>query len=245
MERSDPRLPRRLRRVSGGERAGPGLFARIVAGDASRRTRLHDERGRRAPLGRILRNLPPAFLSGTGRLAFGSLPPRPWISYDAQRVLAAFLNAKPRTVLEFGSGQSTRWYADRAKSLVSIENDRDWFVAVERQLAGMPNVDYRLATDRAAYAAPDIAWPFDLVMIDGAWREDCARFALEHITSGGLIYLDNSDKGAAPETGDIPAARASLIAQAERRGWAWQEFTDFAPAQFFVQRGLLIRAGQA
>lgn len=230
--------------MSKGGRASPGLIARILAGDASRRTRFHDELGRRVPLSRIVRNLPPAFASGAGRIALGSLPRKPWISYDAQRLLAAFLREEPRTVLEFGSGQSTHWYAARAKALISIENDREWFAIVERQLAGMPNVSYRLAADRASYSSPDVARPFDLVMIDGAWRDDCARFALECVAPDGVIYLDNSDKGASQATGDIPAARTLLIDHAERKGWTWEEFTDFAPAQFFVQRGLLVRTGQ-
>ena len=148
-------------------------------------------------------------------------------------------------MLEFGSGQSTRWYAERVNYLVSVEDDPAWFAIVERQLAGMSNVSYRLATDDQSYAGSAEAQSFDLIMIDGAWREECARVALHCLAPGGLIYLDNSDKGASAKTGDIPAARALLIEQAERRGWWWEEFTDFAPTQFFAQRGLLIRSPQA
>lgn len=220
------------------------LFARIVAGDPSRKSRFHDELGKRVPLGRITRNLPRALLSGAGRIAFGMLPRKPWISYDVQRILAGFLAETPRAVLEFGSGQSTRWYAERAELLVSVEDDPAWFAQVERQLGAMSNVLYRLATDSHSYTMPAEAQSFDLIMIDGAWREECARTALDCLAPDGLIYLDNSDKGASARTGDIPAARALLIEHAERRGWSWEEFTDFAPAQFFAQRGLLIRSNQ-
>ena len=220
-----------------------GFVTKLLAGSPSRKTRLHDEGGAIVPPGRVLRNLPRAFAGGVRRLVTGGLPERPWISYDAQAWIDAFLAARPCRVLEFGSGQSTRWYADRAASLVSVESNAAWHAIVAERLSGLANVDYRLDHRRGSYANPGPAAEFDFIMIDGAWRLDCALYALEHLRPAGIIYLDNSDKGNDPEDGEIPAARALLIAEAERRGWRWREFTDFAPAQFFVQRGLLVEAG--
>ena len=78
-------------------------------------------------------------------------------------------------------------------------------------------------------------------MIDGSWRDDCARFAVSHLKPGGIIYLDNSDKGPnMQETGDIPQARAFLLEFAANEGLPAREFTDFAPTQLFVQRGLMV-----
>ena len=56
----------------------------------------------------------------------------------------------------------------------------------------------------------------------------------------GVIYLDNSDKGLDETTGDIPEARRLLLAFAEREGLPACEFTDFAPTQLHVQRGLWV-----
>ena len=42
------------------------------------------------------------------------------------------------------------------------------------------------------------------------------------------------------ETGDIPQARAFLLEFAANEGLPAREFTDFAPTQLFVQRGLMV-----
>lgn len=240
MERAYAGLPPRFGAVT-----GPGvvrsLWHKLVAGGEARKSRLHDELGRRADTAFVIRNGPRAMASGLVRLATGHLPARPWISYEAQRVLATFLASKTCRVLEFGSGQSSHWYAARASSLVSIEENAAWHARVAPQLAAVPNTDYRLVAVTDGYSTPQVDGVFDLVMIDGAKREECARFALERLAPGGIIYLDNADKSASPATGDIPKARALLIEHAEKNGWQWREFTDFAPAQMFVQRGLMVR----
>jgi SAM-dependent methyltransferase len=212
---------------------------RLISGGI-RKTRLHDELGALVPLPHALRNGPRALGTGMLRLLFGYRPALPWISYDAQRILARFLTDRSE-VLEFGSGMSTLWYAGKAGHVVSIEDDEAWYAKVSARLSAAGNIDYRFAPDPASYVglAPDK--PYDLIMIDGSWREDCARFAVRHLKPGGVIYLDNSDKGPNMQvTGDIPAARAFLLEFAAQQGLPSREITDFAPTQLFVQRGLMI-----
>lgn len=192
------------------------------------------------PAGCLASSMPRALVSGAARLLAGHLPPRPWISYAAQARIARFCAGRRVRMLEFGSGKSTRWYADRAASLVSVENDPAWHRLVAPEIAGLAHVDYRLASNEADYSRPDVDGPIDLVMIDGAWRDRCAEFALARLAPGGMIYLDNSDKGADADCGDVPRARRLLIDHAEAHGLPWREFTDFAPAQFFAQRGLMV-----
>ncbi len=201
----------------------------------------------------MVRNAPRAFFTGTGRKLFGWRPLRPWISYDATRVIGARLGQHMR-VLEFGSGTSTIWFAERCAEIVSIESDPDWFHRVAAMLAGrrLDNVRLRLATDPACYAtlAPaDIDDGFDLVLIDGEVRHRCVVAALSLLRPGGAIYLDNADRGqprrlgeAEPAvlTGHTPMARRILLAFADAVGARTEWFTDFAPTQFFVGTGLLV-----
>jgi predicted O-methyltransferase YrrM len=135
---------------------------------------------------------------------------------------------------------STMWYARHAATVVSIENYRVWHDVVSPRIAALGNVDYRLAEDRAAYTALVPAGQFDLIMIDGSHREDCAKLAITRLAEGGVIYLDNSDKGLDARTGDVPEARRILLAFAQNEGLPTCEFTDFAPTQLHVQRGLWI-----
>lgn len=220
-----------------------GLLRKLIAGSDTRRTRLHDERGNRVSLGRLLRNGPRAVASAIPA-KLGVRAVRPWISYDAQALIAEFLDPAKR-VLEFGSGMSTVWYGEHAGEVVSVEDYRPWFQQVQGIIArrGASNIRYRLAGpgDYAELVQADRAGGFDLVMIDGSQRDACARTAIELIRPGGMIYLDNSDKGFGDATGDVPAARQLLLDFAARDGAEVTLLTDFAPTQLFVQEGLMVR----
>lgn len=214
------------------------LLTKLLAGSAYRRTRLHDERGNIVPLSRALRNGPRALATGLARLVFSKRPERPWISYDAQQVIARHLDRSSR-VLEFGSGMSTIWYARRAGRVTSVEDDRAWFEMIRGRLAGEGNVDYRLAGSPDDYLdVPRIK--YDLIMIDGRYRDRCVEAVLPLLAERGMIYLDNSDRCVAGTSGDIPAARAALQAFASDRRLTVRYFTDFAPTQLFVQQGMLV-----
>ena len=106
-------------------------------------------------------------------------------------------------------------------------------------LGQFANVDLRLAPAREHYTAPDLEGQFDLIMIDGLWRDECVPLAIRHLADGGVIYLDNCDK-LDLGVGDMGKARRDLITFAEQHGLPWCEFTDFAPTQFFVERGLWV-----
>ena len=58
----------------------------------------------------------------------------PWLTEGAIDFLSHFVRPGFR-VLETGSGASTLWFAKRAKSVVSIEDDPDWYAAVTAALA--------------------------------------------------------------------------------------------------------------
>lgn len=218
----------------------PSLAIKLLAGAPSRRTRLHDETGQLAPLGRVLRNAPKGLASTLLRLALGRLPVRPWISYDAQDLIEGHLNSGSR-VLEFGSGMSTLWFAARAKQLVSIEDSPEWYQRIRNVLPHRDSITYRLAENEAAYSAAPDGESFDLILVDGRWRDRCVQIALDRLSPRGILYLDNADKSSNDDSGDVPRAVALMEEAALRNGWRLQRFTDFAPALFFAQAGLLLQ----
>lgn len=221
------------------------MLQRLVAGSASQKTRIHDELSNRVSLSRLIRNGPPAIVTGLLRLIFGYRVTRPWISYDAQSEIRAFLSPTSR-VLEYGSGMSTLWLAKYAQIVCSVEDHEIWYANVQRILAAesIYNVEYRFSSNERDYTA---AFPefeeqgFDFILVDGSHRESCVRHAINIIRAGGIIYLDNSDKGAGETTGNIPNARTSLLEFAAARGATVKKFTDFAPTQFFVEQGILVK----
>ena len=206
------------------------LATRLISGSAECKTRLHDQGGRLVPASRLIRNGPRALVTGIGRLLLGWRPQLPWISYDAQEVLARHLTSKSR-VLEFGSGMSTLWYAERAGEVFSIESDAEWVAAVKPTLPA--NATIKLAETREEYLAfPE--QPYDLIMVDGHSRNACIVAALPFLAPRGALYLDNSDR---ERYGESLRLFEDYMKQ---HSCELHHFTDFAPTQLFVHRGTVL-----
>jgi predicted O-methyltransferase YrrM len=226
-------------------RKGHSLLTKIISGDHLRKSRLHDEKGNFAGWGNICRHLAPAAATALLRVAVGYRRQLPWISYSAIRQLRQFLTKESR-VLEFGSGMSTIWYAKHAGEVCSVEDYAPWFESVsgiiERQK--LANVHYKFAATADEYFSfkSEDSRGFDLIMIDGSWRSKCVAHAKGLLKPGGILYVDNTDKDSAPGgDGDLRVAEALAREFAAERGAQVREFTDFAPAQLFVEQGLLIK----
>src|SRR5690242_753211 len=72
-------------------------------------------------------------------------PDAPWLTAAATAMLGDRL--RPHHVgIEWGSGRSTLWFAERVGRLLSVEHHAGWHQAVSAQLSarGITNVDYRL-----------------------------------------------------------------------------------------------------
>lgn len=103
------------------------------------------------------------------------------------------------TVFEFGSGASTLWLAQRAKHVMSVEHDEEWFDEVQRVLQEhylyaevwlIPEVEKEYP--RAIQLLP--GWSADIVFIDGLdrTRHKCVMYAMEKIVPGGWLVLDDT-----------------------------------------------------
>jgi len=127
-------------------------------------------------------------------------PDQPWLTRTMIEILDTFL--LPQDVgLEFGSGRSTRWFAQRVRHLTSVEHSRDWYMRVQKQLESFgKSVDYHLHQDGATEAAESAyvevvrnASPSSLnfVLVDGMARDHCAIASLEKLKPAGMLIIDN------------------------------------------------------
>ncbi len=221
------------------------VLNKLIAGGADRKSRLHDHLGHRVTVSRIVRNGTRAVISGIRRVVFKSLPFQPWISYDGQAILSKHLNPKSR-VLEFGSGTSTTWYADRCGFLLSHEDSGEWFDLIGKKLGNRQNVLRKLCLtldDYVRVSEDHRSLPFDLIMVDGRYRDECVAGAFQLLSATGILYLDNSDKSAGPESGNIPLAKSRILDFAKANGKSVTTITDFAPSQFFVSEATILFNG--
>ena len=88
------------------------------------------------------------------------------------RFLCANLETTDR-LLEFGSGQSTKEFANRVAEVHSVEHNTGWFHRISQQCQHMPNVNIHLVQARHYTAVLDQLPTFDVVVIDGRFRNRC------------------------------------------------------------------------
>lgn len=117
--------------------------------------------------------------------------PIPWYSYGAISWLGPRLRRTDR-VFEYGVGGSTLWYAQRVSMVEAVEHDQDW----ARRIASLapPNANVRHVSSRDEYVpGPEGKGAFDIVVIDGEYRNECVRPAVSSVSHDGMIIFDNSN----------------------------------------------------
>jgi predicted O-methyltransferase YrrM len=123
-------------------------------------------------------------------------PENPWLTRDSVRFLDQVLQSAD-VGLEFGSGRSSVWFAQRMKHLTSVEDNREWHVKVsgliaDRQLTG--RLSYLFRENRDDYLAEANACAdesLDFCLVDGSYRDECAIRVVSKIKRGGLLVIDN------------------------------------------------------
>ena len=104
------------------------------------------------------------------------------------------INLDGLRVWEWGGGQSTLWYRGRGAAISGVDSSFEWAT-----LAGLMYVP-----EKQEYISAIIGM-FDLICIDGDYRDECFVYALNHLDIGGIIIIDNWKQASAgwpdwPET---------------------------------------------
>ena len=114
----------------------------------------------------------------------------PWLAPAASVAIDKFLTSS-MDVLEFGSGGSTLFFADRAKSVLSFETLDHWYPEVA---ACKPDNVWLHLVKTYEEILPIIGERmFDLCLVDicNISRPDLVRLSMKHVKSPGLVVLDN------------------------------------------------------
>lgn len=96
-------------------------------------------------------------------------------------------------VLEFGSGGSTIWIADRCDQIISVDDSPIWASRVNAMKRG--NVSMKLRPRPYHGICQRLRKEsFDMVVVDGRDRVACMRAAKPLIRVGGWMVLDNAER---------------------------------------------------
>lgn len=119
--------------------------------------------------------------------------PIPWYTYPALEYLHSFDFAESE-VFEFGAGNSSRYWARMARRVVSVEDNSAWFETVCKTAHSNQKVILCTAADEYVSSLGRQDQTFDVVIIDGKWRDRCGEEAVRYVARDGMIILDNSER---------------------------------------------------
>ena len=172
------------------------IITKIIAGSPTRKTRFHDDKGNLVPFYNFLAPLkivPRRLLIGLGIYPELPLWPIPIINHFNQTIKHDW------KILEFGSGFSTIWLANRCGYITSIEENSEWYIRIKEVVKQrkLNNVDIQLRNWSIFPSVDEIPeMSLDLVVVDSLARDQFVVNSLSKIKIGGYIYLDDADKSA-------------------------------------------------
>lgn len=92
------------------------------------------------------------------------------------------LDFNGKEVWEYGGGQSTHWFRGKGAIVNGVDDQEKWAT-----MAGLKYADGYLNYLKAINDFAD----FDFICIDGIYRDECIRYALQHLKPNGYIIIDN------------------------------------------------------
>jgi hypothetical protein len=121
--------------------------------------------------------------------------PLPWITYPAIEFLKGRIHAN-MSIFEYGSGGSTLWWASHVKEVISVEHDKEWYQQIARIVPNNVTLHYVSLEHDNAYSTKIAEFNnrFDIVIIDGRDRVNCAINSISALKVDGVIVWDNSDR---------------------------------------------------
>lgn len=118
--------------------------------------------------------------------------PIPWFTYPAIELLSA--RARPDwRVLEFGAGMGTLWWSGKVGSVTAVEHAPAW----AEQVAAKCKAKILLTSEASAeaYMQPALdGAPYDVVIVDGIFRNECLDVAAQLVGPSGIVILDDAQR---------------------------------------------------
>ena len=153
--------------------------------------------------------------------------PLPWMNYHVIEFLEQRLN-EDMTMFEYGSGNSTMFYASKVGYVKSIETDEGWYSYVRDSMP--QNVDLELFRHGGEANYCEIAGQqdqkYDMVVVDAEERTECLMHADKAVTERGVVLLDDA----------TPDVHGPGMAHLASKGFRRLDFEGLKPASIRAYR---------
>ena len=129
------------------------------------------------------------------KLMDGNGSPIPWMNFPVVKFLEEKLT-RDLNLFEYGSGYSTCFYADKVKSVVSVEHDEKWLKVIQSEVPENVQFIFREKDIDGDYcrAIGSTGDRYDVVIVDGRDRRNCLKQSITALSPGGVILLDDTQR---------------------------------------------------
>lgn len=150
--------------------------------------------------------------------------PIPWVTYSFIDFIKERIK-KQHTVFEFGSGNSTFFYARYAGIVVSVEHDKEWYDKIVKEKPENSEVIFCELVRGGDYChmPMKLEEKFDVIIVDGRDRVNCCKQAADALSASGVVVLDDSEREFYREAVDF------LV----KKGFKQLAFTGVSPGLFY------------
>lgn len=121
--------------------------------------------------------------------------PLPWFSYPFIDFIAPRLTMD-LVLFEFGSGNSTLFFAERVKSVISVEHNKEWYQIVNSTKPSnvkLVQTESDSVNDYLEYFN-NLKEKVDIIIVDGLHRNECLINSINKLSENGVIILDDSER---------------------------------------------------
>lgn len=123
--------------------------------------------------------------------------PIPWMTYNAITFFEERLT-KDLSIFEYGSGNSTMFFANLVGKVTSAECDESWYEHVRKDMP--ENVNLMLVSkdgdQQYCKVIGNTEERFDVIIVDAEDRVECLKEAPNWVTGKGVIVLDDAEREA-------------------------------------------------
>ena len=117
--------------------------------------------------------------------------PVPWMNYSMIGFLKERLSSD-MNMFEYGSGYSSLFFARHCGSVVSLEHHKGFYELIKGQALGNNQIHFvgDSVEDYCHFIRQDKTL-YDVIVIDGIHRNECAKTCLDNLADNGVILFDD------------------------------------------------------
>lgn len=121
--------------------------------------------------------------------------PKIWMTYPFLDFFEERLGSE-MSIFEYGCGNSTLYLESRVGRVFSVEHDKIWYESIKKKVTAKTELLFRSIEPQIDYVQciKDVVELFDIVIVDGRYRNNCVEFSISFLKDEGVLILDDAER---------------------------------------------------